>query len=777
MKFILSICIAMLFSIAAHAQNNLSGIVSDSDDKAVEFATAFLFPVGDSSLVEGVVTDENGSFLFPNIKTGHYQLTVQMLGYKDWKQLVIISDIDLHLSSISLIEEATLLGEIQVVAEQSIVESHLGKKVLRLGKDLSTTGSNALEALETIPSVTTTPRGNIQIRGNTNVVIYINGKATNRDPTTLKFIAAESLEKIEIITNPSAKYDAEGVGGIINLVYKKDTSTSFKLEFISNLSTPTNPFYLNPNTGLNISFTKKKISFFANVSYDYGKYQDHVDARRDNFKDSLQRYENLSVYNGLGNISNALVGFSIEPDSSTTLGLEINYDRWDIQNEIQQQNIFDYKFEADKSVNLPSERKELETELWTSVAFKKKFSKKKILSITFNAGGENETNFSKSDEINLSNVPSSVQQFLLSSNEKESQRYYQGRLAYEAPFFNWGTIETGMKADFIQYHIFQKIVLRSNIIQPPDNDFTMDMQKIGVYLLQKKQIKKLEYGLGLRLEQFSSKADQRVDQSTFTQNYLRLFPSVQFNYLLADHGQTLGFNYTRRINRPGFFDLNPYISYEDPLNLETGNPELQPEIADLMELNYHQEWTKVTMDLTFYTRKTREAIQSVVLPIDEDRSLSTSANIGIAKRNGMEAQLNYTPRKYFKATAGFVLAQNQFEDSENEISYNENTTWSLRLKQQWRFKEHWKLEISEIYRAPSYQIQQKTAENYYVNFALSKKFKNKRGSISFVVRDVFNTRQNIQFLRTSNFEIERSYKWQTRQIVLGLKYILFDKKK
>jgi len=548
------------------------------------------------------------------------------------------------------------------------------------------------------------------------------------------------------------------------------------VELVSNLTVLANPLTLNLSEGVNASWTKEKFSFFTNLSYEYGKYEDYLSSERYNFQDSLQYYKNLTTDKGLGKISNASFGFSMRPDSTISIGVEINYDRWKIDNSLEQQNIFKYRNERDKEVTLPMIRTELENELWVNASLEKEFKNKRVLEISLTAGGEEESNFSESEEVDATNLLLNSQQFLRSSDELESQRYYTGVLDYSTPFFNWGTIDLGVKADYIRYNILQRVVLRSVEINVPDNDFDMDMQKLGVYAIQKKQLGKLEYGVGLRLEQFKSNAIQRADQNTFFQEYLRVFPSVQLVYLVADHDQTIGLNYTKRINRPGFFDLNPYVSYEDPLNLETGNPALRPEIADLLELNYHQEWKRTSFDLTLYNRSTNDAIQSVVTPLDGNRSLETSVNIGSEKSRGIEGLLDYRMNNRLKMSGTFVLAQNKFEDSENEISYNQQTTWSVRLNQQWTLQKNWKIVLSEIYQAPTYEIQRKRNQNLYVNFAISRKLNKKRGSLSFSVSDLFNTREFAYSLLTSGFEIERSYKWQTRQATLGLKYILFEKK-
>jgi len=772
----LYIYLILFITTNTQAQNNLLGKVLTHDNEPLEFATVSIYPIQDSTDISGSITDKNGVFEFINLSPMNYQLTVQMLGYKDWTKEILLTR-EIELANIILHEEAELLDAVQIVAEQSSIESHLGKKVLRIGKDLSTTGSSALEALDIIPSVTTTPRGQIQIRGNSNVIIYINGKETKRDPATLKFIAAESLEKIEIITNPSAQHDAEGVGGIINIVYKRDKSTSTKLELLSNLSVLTNPVYVSPNEGLNFSWTKKKISLFANLSHDYGKYEDFINSNRISFTDRLQRYENLQNQKGIGNISNALIGFAVEPDSTSSFGLEVNFTRWDVLDEITQVNNFKFRSSENESISLQSERGENENEIWLNLSYEKTFTNKSNLKISLTGGGEDETNFTQSEDIEQANLPINVNQFILSSDELESQRYYQGNFDYELPLNKWGTLQAGLKVDIINYHIFQKIALQSEVIELPDNDFDMDMQKIGAYVIQKKKFKNFEYAIGLRLEHFSSNALQHSDQSSFTQDYTRLFPSFQFNYKIDQFNHTIGMNYTRRINRPGFFDLNPYISYQDPLNLETGNPSLEPEIADLIEFNLHQELKRLNIDVTLYYRNTSNSIQDIVGAIDNNRTLASSINIGNQISQGIESQIEFKLNKSFKTSGTLVVSQNRYEDAVNEINFNNQSTWSFRLRQEFKFKDNWKIEFSEIYRAPRYQIQQKTHENYYVNVGINKKFNNNRVNLSLSVRDIFNTRQYIRSLHTTTFEVEKSYKWQTRQVTLGLKYTILDVKK
>ena len=774
MKSILLGLVGLFFSLNAFGQNQLSGTVRAANKEPLYLASVSIYPRHDSTNVQGVITQENGVFVFENLAAETYVLTLQMIGYKTQVQEVQLSE-NLQLEPIVLKEQAYALDQMEVVAYQSTVESHLGKKVLTIGQDLTATGANVLEALDNIPSVTTSSRGQVQVRGNSNVVIYINGKPTNRDPSTLKFISVESLQRIELITNPSARHDAEGVGGIINLVYKKGKLRALKLEVISNLSWLTNPRYFSPSSGFNLSVSKERFSILVNANTDYGRYTEFIGTERSQLFDELEHYENRIVQNGLGLVSNVLIELSYAFDSTSTIGLDVNYDRWDLHNEIDQLGRFDYVNRPSELVINPFVQNELEDELWVNLAFEKQFQQQKL---TFDAtvGGENETNFFETGEVGIEGNSSHTAQFLKASQEKEAQRNFQTRLNYEAPLRNWGTLEAGFKTDFVRYDILQTVQLHSNTLSIPDNDFSADLRKVGVYALQKREGQKLEYALGLRWEHFNSHTFQKANQVSFRQRFNRFFPSAQFNYLLDGRKHLLGLNYTRRINIPGFFDLNPYIAYEDPLNLSTGNPALRPEIADLFEFNYQKQWEKLNVELTLYQRFTNDAIQSVIATLDSTQTLAQPANIGIESNGGLETQIVYRPAKWLKASIGFAVSRNTFQADNHDVTYRGQYSWGIQMRQKFFLTNYWKVVVAGFYNGPSFQIQERTHENYYLNLGINKKLKNKRGTFSLAVRDVFNTRVYRYSLVTSELEVNHSAKWQTRQVVLGFSYTLLDKK-
>jgi len=775
MKRLLVLFYFSIYCCSLFSQSQISGAVLSADKKPLEFALVSVFPLSDSANIFSTITDDKGMFQLeiPNEKS---QLNIQMLGHETFSQL-LESTANLDLGKVILKEEASLLQAVEVRAARSTVESHLGKKVLFIGQDLASTGSNALEAMEQIPAISTNSRGEVQVRGNSNVVIYVNGKETQRDPATLKFIAADVLQKIEVITNPSAKYDAEGVGGIINLVYKKNQWAQFKLEAVANMRAVTNPLFFNPSGAVNLSFNKNKFSFFCNASYDFDRYFSTDNYSRTHFSDDLNLYENDVEWTGEGSAIAVNTGISYEPDSTLSMGMEMNYDQWDYSDQVLQKSRFNFLRSPNQSFEIPNVINELENELWINFSLDKKFTPKHKMKLLLTTGGEVEDNDRLSEPIDFPNTSGETGQFLLSSDESESQRYYMGKLDFEFPSFGFGKLEAGTKLDIIDYDILQIAKLQSDSIRLPENDFKMDLQKLGLYLLQSHTFKKLEYEIGLRAEQFSSTAKQESTQEVFEQKYFLFFPSVQLNYLIDGRNHSLGFGFTRRISRPSFFDLNPFISYQDPLNLETGNPALAPEIGQLYELSYHRELKSWTFNSSLFQRITEEAIQKQVFSNGNQQTISKPVNIGKFTSTGVEMQLENRVGKWLKTTATMSAGKSKFEDRNFEISYNNKWIYRYGLQQQYLLSNQWKIQWSATYLAPYFAIQQRRAPISYFDLAINKKFKNKRGSISLSVKDIFNTKNYNYSLLVADFEVERRHKWQTRQITLGLRYTIVDNKK
>ena len=751
------------------AQFTLSGIVRDADSgKPVPFTTVALLK--DTTLVDGTISSGEGVFAIENIAEGMYKLLIRSIGYKEFVQDSIVITGNLNLSDLRLKEAVNTLADVVVSGQRSSIETHLGKKVLNIGNDLSASGASVTEALDRLPSVSTDLNGGINIRGSSNVIIYVNGKETRRDSKTLQYMSAGALEKIEVITNPSAKYDAEGVGGIINLVFKKNSESDLKLEAFAGITTP-----YRFRTGLNGQVSSQKLTAYLAGSVSRSEYITRLEKTRQNEEGDLQLYENLISNEANGRITNITAGLTYELDSSFSLNFEYTYLRWLDNGQRFQNNNFFYSSLPDLSLNLRNKSRELEDEMNLSFSLDKEWGKDRSLKVLFNGGGEIEDNESlyNLDNVELNGSP--LSQTITESKETEEQELYQLTIDYESPLKGFGAVETGLKMDNIRFEISQTLDFLNDELFLPQNQFTIRLKKYAAYVIHKREWEKFEYGLGVRLEHFNSQAHQETTGERNEQNVTRLFPSVQLVYRPFVNHQ-MAFNYSRRINRPGFFDLNPFVSFTDPLILETGNPDLQPEFAHNFELSYQYTGNTLGLDISLFQRTTTNIIQQTVEAFDADRLLFSYTNFGKRVNEGAELSANSEVLNWLELTGNFSWYHTRFEAEAGDLDvrFNRQSTWQASLQQRINLKDDLSIELSQSYRSPRIGIQSRDEDYYYVGMAVRKSFKNKRAIVTLNFQDIFDTRIFKTTLRGEDFVVRDLFKFQTRRLSLELRYKIFD---
>lgn len=752
-------------------QVSISGKVTDGKTgKPIPFSTIALFHPTDSTLIDGSIANDQGTFEIKNVDPGTYRLLVRSIGYEDFVRPDLDLSYDLDLGNLSLKESVQALETVVVSGERSSVETKLGMKVLNIGSDLATAGATVTEALELLPSVSTDLNGNVNIRGSGNVIVYINGKETRRDTKSLQYLSASALQKVEVITNPSAKYDAGGVGGIINLVFKKDSEADFKMETFLGL---TDPFRIAG--GLNTQVSSQKLTGYLNASFRRANNNnEESQARMNDVQDPL-RYENYVWAEGKGRTANITAGLTYDIDTSFSLNFEYNYWRWLDPEDRYQTNTFSFADGSQEQLNIVNTGRELEDEMTLSFSLDKEWSEERSLKLLFNGGGEVEDNeaFYNLQGVDLAGTP--LEQTISQSKETENQAIYQLNIDYVSLFAGFGAIETGVRFDHVKYDIEQNLDFVSNELFLPDNEFTITLKKYAGYLIHKKEWKKFEYGLGLRLEHFESNAHQITTDQRNDQEVTRLFPSVQLVYRASDAHQ-FAYNYSRRINRPGFFDLNPFVSFQDPLILETGNPDLEPEFAHNHEVTYQMSHDKFGLDLTGFQRTTTNVIQEVVTAFDEERLLYTLANFGKQLNRGVEFSANYEPFKVLELIGNFSWYHTRFDADEGDVAvrFNNQATWQMNFRQRLNLKSNWSIELREYYRAPEIGIQAIDEGVYFINLAVRKSFMNKRAVLTLNFQDIFDTRVFKTRLDGPDFRINNRYKFQSRRSSIELRYKLFD---
>ena len=745
-----------------HAQVQLSGEVKDqSSGMPLPFATILAKNLNADIETTGTFAGEEGFFLL-DLDTGQYQLTVQMVGYQNH----IINSFNLtndhELGIVQLKPNLTELSEVVVRTERSYVENDLGKRTLHVRSDLANVGASALNALESLPAVTTTLDGNVSVRGSENVIIYINGKETNRNPRTLQFIPAESLQKIELITNPSAKYDAEGVAGIINLIYAR--SISSKLEVFLNPSFPT-----RFSGGMSGSISSNRFSFYlnANERVDRSKYSQ--DQTRLAPEDSLEYYVSNIFSNAEGSTRDIETGIAFELDSTWSFGLDLNYLRWEDDMVELQSNTFRYPFSS-QFYQFENSALEIEDELTLSFSAEKRFSNRSIMNLLLTSGGEDEINRTVFNRgfTDVSDIPElqPVQQ----SDETEDQRFHRVKLDYVAPLTNELELETGFVFHSFNYNVNQNLIFSD--ASEVANLFQVLTNKHAVYGLLNHTSKRFEYSLGIRFESYKAETIERSTDSTFVQLFENLFPSVQWKYTLGEKGHSIGFNLTRRINRPSFWEMSPFLSYTDPLNIRTGNPYLIPEFAYLYELMYANSIGDLSFDLTLFKRRTENVIQRFAEPFDDTRLLVSFRNQGVQENDGIELGFSWTPADFFSLDGSASGYRTSFSGSNEEVFFQNKMNWQGRLRQRFKFDSNWTIDLSQYFRARRYGIQSFTEPRYYASSSIQKTFMNQRLVLTLSLSDVFDTNYFGTRLVGEEFQLESRDKWQTQRLTFGFRYKL-----
>ncbi|MEO1653589.1 MAG: outer membrane beta-barrel family protein, partial [Bacteroidota bacterium] len=389
--------------------------------------------------------------------------------------------------------------------------------------------------------------------------------------------------------------------------------------------------------------------------------------------------------------------------------------------------------------------------------------------------GENEDNqeYYNLNQADLQDSP--LSQSILSSMDAESQRYYRGKLDLSFPLGNGMKIEVGGQSNLTIFKIKQALQFADPSLEGQNSDFRVKLWKQALYVQFGQEIKGFSYLLGTRMEYFNSQAEQRSLDSNFSQRYVRLFPSLQLSYQTPSLLHSVGFSYSRRINPPSFFDLNPFIFYLDPLNLSTGNPFLEPAFAYIYELTYNGQYGDLALDLTLFRREETNSIQEIVENLDEERTLQSYQNFARTRNEGLEVLMDYPLGKWLKLSANSSIYRTFFKrEPSEEVRNNDQWTWSLQFRQLFKLPRDWQVEISEMYRAPRIGPQIRYLARNYINLSIRKSFQNRRGVIALNFQDIFNTNDFAGEWSGDGFAINYRHKYQTRRISLSLRYKIID---
>jgi len=743
-KFLTVLIVQLLatgFICAQNSQLQFSGTIQEvQGNQPVEFATVVIKSNKTEKIITGTTSGIGGTFALKSDSTDVF-VEVSFIGYisKTLKDFTPENG-RVDLGVIMLEPDDQLLDEVVVVGERSKMEFDLDKRVFNIGKDISSTGMSALDVLNHVPSVTVSIEGDVRLRGSSGVQILIDGKpsimADDRS-NTLGTITADMIERVEVITNPSAKYEAEGTSGILNIILKKEEKTGLNGSISVNTGIPD-----NHSVGISLNRRTEKFNLFSQLGVGYRELpNDGETINRDNINNSTVTSIGTSYRNEL--FYNIILGtdYYINPYNVITLSGNFAYEVED------QPSNYDFTFfEGDNPPQSEWSRDEVTEATNPKWQFDLNYSKefkddeKHTLQVSFLGrffGKDQSSQFTNTPifgEINFDDQQTDTE-FL--------QADYTLKIDYTDPISQKVTIETGLQ--YVMNDVANDFEVRNledgQWVPDPDltNDFEYDQGVLGVYGTGAYKGKKWGAKLGLRVEAtdlntYLVNTDERNDQ-----NFVDLFPSLHTSYKLTEEF-SLQAGYSRRIYRPRLWDLNPFFNIRNNFNIRQGNPDLLPEYSDSYEVTGIFNLEKASVSASLYHRYTTDVVERVSF-VEGNVTTTKPLNIGTNKSTGFEINAKYEPLKWLTINGDFNISGFVREgDLEGQSFDFEGDQWTSRINSKFNLPLEIDLEVTANLESGYQTVQQQISSNAYADLGLRKKIIKGKGVVNVSVRDVFASR-------------------------------------
>ncbi|MFC2093666.1 TonB-dependent receptor domain-containing protein [Bacteroidota bacterium] len=778
LNFILLISINSSF--AQRGNGSINGFVKDNGtNEPIESAAVSLYSNKDSSLVKGMETDNKGEFILADVPFGSYYLEVNMVGYNTAivKGLMLNpNNKEINLETITLKSGITETEEILVEGEKSFIEFHPDKRVFNVGQELTTKTGTATDILSEIPSVTVDSDGNVSLRGSENVKILIDGRPFGLDGSNrseiLKQIPASEIESIELITNPSAKYNPEGTSGIINIVLKKNKDQGYNGNLSLNLGTG------DKYTGsANINLKNSRFNLFANYNYRLrNSEQTSSHFRESYFNNSISFTDQVESGNSRRNSHLLKAGLEYSINDKNTIGISSVYsDRSHSRFENSETKELDNFNNILTQYLRNNDEDEDGYHLDFSLTYASKFKNpKQILTgeVSYSRSSENENLISRQTDI----VPTNTTPEKDNDYEKDITNDINIQLDYVYPFSKDSKLETGFRSIFrnndndfrTEYYdyIQNKFITDTN----RTNQFIYKELINAIYGSYTGNISNFGYQLGIRLEHTNTDGELVTTNETFNDKYLSVFPSASVSYKLGT-SQEMQVSYSRRINRPRLRFLNPFPNSSDPLNIRKGNPQLKPEFIDSYELSYLHYFNSSVVTPTIFYRQTHDDISRVRTLTDSNVTYSTFENYASSKTYGIEMLLNTQIFKWWNTNLTFSYFRAEVDASNIEQGLVNNTySWTGRVMSNMRFPNLFDLQVSYFYSGDRISAQGEIKPFQSLNVAFNKDLFDNRASIGLNFNDILNTLEFNMDFSDQNYKEIATHKRETRTAFLTFTY-------
>jgi outer membrane receptor protein involved in Fe transport len=792
MKYYITLIISLFIVLTGFSQKpnkkgeasvtyKLFGQVIDDKGEALPYVAVAFFSTKDSSYVKGTATEMNGKFLL-EIPSGNYYAKISFLSFEDKiVKNIIVENKDVDLKKIQLKPSMLNLEEFELVEEKKLMELDLDKRVFNVDKDITSQGANASEILDNVPSVAVDVEGNVSLRGSENVRILINGKPSGltgiSTADALKQLQGNQIEKVEVITNPSSRYDAEGEVGIINIILKKD-----KREGVNGVVNLDVGYPSNYGAGFNLTLKKNNFNVFTGYGANYRNSPGSMTSFQEfNYPDTSFSYNSNTTMDRLSLDHNFRLGTEVFLNTYNSFTISGQYTVGDGENEnnltYEDFNELDIKTQTLKRQELEDKER---SSYDISFNYRKTFKQKdRVLTFDVQQSENVDNESSTISQRNETDVLDNLEQRAF-NNEGAVNWLFQ--TDYVHPILN-GKIEFGLKGtlkevvDDYAVEQFNDTAANWEYIPGYKNEVIYDENIYAGYLMFGNKMNKFSYQLGVRAEYSEIKSMFGATKEVNNRDYLNFFPSTHFSYELnKDNSLQLG--YSRRIQRPRHWWLLPFFSFTDSRNNFSGNPNLDPEFTDSYELGHLKYWKKGSILSSVYYRYTTNVIERITFSDAEGITRRLPVNIGFSNSFGAEFSGSYQLAKWWDLRGSFNFYREITDGNYAGVTYSSDAlAWSTRLNSKWAIKKKVNVQASFNYRAPQQSPQGENKASYSLDTGASMDVLKGNGTISLNVKDIFNTRKRRSISYGEYFTSESEMQWRSRSVRLSFTYRINQQKK
>jgi outer membrane receptor protein involved in Fe transport len=757
----------------------VTGVVVDAETKqVVEFATVALINKATDKPIDGTTTNEKGVFTISKVAAGTYKVAVSFVGYqtKTIDEVSVPAKGEVNLGTIALPADVKMLKDVEVVDQKDLVEDKIDRIVYNAEKDATNAGGNAGDVLRKVPMLSVDLDGNVQLRGSSNVRVLINGKPSSimagSVADALRQIPADMIKNVEVITSPSAKYDAEGTSGIINIVTKKNTLQGL-------------------NGSVNASAGTRSSNLMANLNYRQGKMGVGLNGGGHmiyNWFDTENRRENILPSGGrtvlsqvsdgrnFGMFGNWQLNTDYEINKNNTLAFSFRFGQRDFRNTSDLNTLFNSEQQVqlqnfDRDITNRNRNYTYDFNLDYTHTFKKPRQEFAVLALySMNDGG---TKYNLDQTNNLL-------QGTTDYRERNDNTNFNGEFTLQAdythPFSERLTLETGVKGILREvksdFQFFNYDFERSDFVNIPQrsNVFDYDQNVFSSYASVSYNSKsKIGIVAGVRYEHTDIGGNFVTSGTTFEQNYNNVIPSIVISKDFKK-GQKLKFSYNKRIQRPSIFFLNPFVNYADAKNISYGNPLLNPELTDNYEVSYNAFFGRSSFTAAVYLRETNNAIASVTTVNQEGVAATTYDNVAVNRNYGFSLFGSFQLTQRWRVGGNANIFYAEF----NGPSYNANNqSWmyNINFNTSFNLNKGFSIQGFGFLNSPRVELQGRTGAFSFYTFGLRKEILNKKGGITFGVDNVFRSAMIMKSeLSSPTFSSESVRNIYNRAIRVGFNY-------